>query len=189
MLLRACDCATADRPAAAALFWTLGPNQVGKAAIAAWRDLLVPGLARDPTVRLWPFEGSLAALIEPGRVTVAETYPADSLRQLRIRLAGSKRRRGDRTAVAPGLQAALDGLGAAASPALGDAIADGFGADPAGEDRFDSLIGLLGMLNVIEGRSPDGVPDDPWISRWEGWVLGQKPVPAAGPGRGRPPVP
>ena len=39
-LSRACDRATAERPAGAPLFWTLGANQVGKAAIAAWRTML-----------------------------------------------------------------------------------------------------------------------------------------------------
>ncbi|HTZ71380.1 MAG TPA: hypothetical protein VMB71_12070, partial [Acetobacteraceae bacterium] len=36
-LNRLCDCATAARPAGAPVFWTLGANQSGKAAIAAWR--------------------------------------------------------------------------------------------------------------------------------------------------------
>ena len=45
-LSRACDRATAERPAGAPLFWTLGANQTGKAAIAAWTGLLLPALAR-----------------------------------------------------------------------------------------------------------------------------------------------
>ena len=45
-LSRACDRATAERPAGAPLFWTLGANQSGKAAIAAWRDMLLPGAGR-----------------------------------------------------------------------------------------------------------------------------------------------
>ena len=43
-LSRLCDRATPDRPAGAPVFWTLGANQSGKAAIAAWRDLLLPAL-------------------------------------------------------------------------------------------------------------------------------------------------
>ncbi len=35
---------TPTRNAACALFWTLGGSQVGKAAIAGWRDLLAPAL-------------------------------------------------------------------------------------------------------------------------------------------------
>ena len=44
-LSRLCDRATALRPAGAPVFWTLGANQSGKAAIAAWRDWIVPALA------------------------------------------------------------------------------------------------------------------------------------------------
>jgi hypothetical protein len=72
-------------------------------------------------------------------------------------------------------------LAAAPDPALAAAIADGFGADAAGEDRFDSLLGLLCVLNVLDGRRPDGVPEDPWLKRWEGWVLGQTALPRALP--------
>jgi hypothetical protein len=56
-------------------------------------------------------------------------------------------------------------------------IADGFGADAAGEDRFDSTLGVLCVLNVLAGNRPDSVPDDPWLRRWEGWVLGQTALP------------
>jgi hypothetical protein len=63
------------------------------------------------------------------------------------------------------------------SAALGKAVAAGFGADAAGEDRFDSVIGLLGLIGVLDGARPDFVPDDPWVRRWEGWVLGQDKLP------------
>ncbi len=41
-LLRFSDRRTATRRAACCLFWTLGGNQVGKAALAGWREVLVP---------------------------------------------------------------------------------------------------------------------------------------------------
>jgi phosphatidate cytidylyltransferase len=44
-------------------------------------------------------------------------------------------------------------------------------------DRFDSLLGLLCVLTVLAGERPDTVPADPWITRWEGWVLGQTALP------------
>ncbi|MBD0274833.1 MAG: hypothetical protein ICV73_23265 [Acetobacteraceae bacterium] len=66
------------------------------------------------------------------------------------------------------------------SPALAAAVADGFGADAAGEDRFDSVVGLLGLIGVLDGARPDFVPDDPWVRRWEGWVLGQTAMPPYG---------
>lgn len=174
-LSRACDRATAERPAGAPLFWTLGANQTGKAAIAAWRDML---LAPGPPVRLWPFAGPFRSLLAPGTVAVAETYPAEAMRHLGIRPDGSKRRQADRAAVAPMLGAAMACLGVLASPVLEAAVLDGFGADAAGEDRFDCVLGVLCVLNVLAGHRPDDTPDDPWIRRWEGWVLGQTALPA-----------
>jgi hypothetical protein len=179
-LSRACDRATLERPPGAPLFWTLGANQSGKAAIAAWRDMLQPALIRGDRVRLWPFEGSFRALLAPGFVTIAETYPAEALRHLGVRLRGSKRRQSDRAVVAEPLLAAMDRLQVAPEPALVEAIADGFGADPAGEDRFDCILGVLCVINVLAGNRPDTTPDDPWLTAWEGWVLGQTALPAGG---------
>jgi hypothetical protein len=178
-LCRACDRATAERPAGAPLFWTLGANQSGKAAIAAWRDLLLPALATPEPPRLWPFEGNFRALLGPDRIVMAETYPAEALRHLGISLPGSKRRQADRAAVAGKLLAAMAVLRATPDAAMAATVAQGFGADAAGEDRFDSTLGLLCVLNVLAGNRPDGVPDDPWLCRWEGWVLGQTALPQA----------
>ncbi|MBV8591958.1 MAG: hypothetical protein JO212_18205, partial [Acetobacteraceae bacterium] len=68
-------------------------------------------------------------------------------------------------------------LKAAPTPLLVSAIKDGFGSDPAGEDKFDCVVGLLCVLNVIAGHRPDAAPPDPWIARWEGWVLAQTSMP------------
>jgi hypothetical protein len=179
-LSRLCDRATAERPAGAPLFWTLGANQSGKAAIAAWRDMLLPALALDDRVRLWPFEGPFRALLSPGRVAMAETYPAEALRHLGIKLRGSKRRQSDRAAVAPLLLAAMTRLDVVPSAGLVEAVAAGLGTDAAGEDRFDCLLGVLCVINVLAGRRPDNTPEDPWLTRWEGWVLGQTALPVVG---------
>jgi len=61
--------------------------------------------------------------------------------------------------------------------ALSRAVAEGFGADAAGEDRLDCVLGLLCLIAVLDGARPDHVPEDPWIRRWEGWVLGQTDMP------------
>ncbi len=167
-LNRACDRATAERPAGAPLFWTLGANQTGKGATVAWRDMLGPALTRGDPVALWPYAGPFRSLLAPGTVAVAETYPAEALRHLGIRLAGSKRRQADRAATAAPLLAAMRALGAVPAPALIAAVRNGFGAAADGEDRFDSVIGVLGVLNVLAGCRPDTAPDDPWIGRWEG---------------------
>ncbi|WP_428376992.1 hypothetical protein [Lichenicoccus sp.] len=187
-LLRHCDRATATRPAGAPVFWTLGANQSGKAAIAAWRDLLLPALAAEPhRLRLWPFDGTLAACAadaadQPGLVTLAETYPAEALDQLGLRIArsghapavrGSKRRQADRAALGPALLASLGRFGALADDRLRDMALAGFGSDAAGEDRFDSVAGLLCVLSVLGGQRCDQIPGDAWVQGWEGWVLGQ----------------
>lgn len=176
-LSRLCDRATVTRPAGAPVFWTLGANQSGKAAIAAWRDWLAPALAADAPIALWPFAGKLHGLLAKGRVALAEVYPAEALRQLGLKLLGSKRAEAPRIALAAPLRDAMARLGVAPTPALAAMIAAGFGADAAGEDRLDCVLGLLAMIAVLDGVRPDHVPDDPWIARWEGWVLGQSDMP------------
>jgi hypothetical protein len=177
-LNRVCDRATRLRPAGAPLPWTLGANQSGRAAIAAWRDWLAPALAAGAPYALWPFAGGLHALAAPGRLVLAECYPAEAIRTRGIPRLGSKRSAASRRATAPALHAALAALRIVPDAALAAEIADGFGARPDGEDRFDSLIGLLGVIAVLDGAQPDHVPEDPWITAWEGWVLGQTEEPA-----------
>ena len=178
-LSRWCDRATPERPAGAPLFWTLGANQSGKAAISAWRDLLLPAASGPAPPLLWPFHGPLLSLVQPGRVAVAETYPAEAMRQLSLRMGGSKRRQGDRAKLAAELAAAFAARLCILERALHAALHDGFGSDAAGEDRFDSVLGLLCVLGVLEGARPDTAPADPWVQRWEGWVLGQTALPVA----------
>jgi hypothetical protein len=179
-LSRLCDRATATRPAGAPVFWTLGANQSGKAAIAAWRDWLCPALAAGAPISLWPFEGGLHALLAPDRAAIAEVYPAEALRQLGLRIPGSKRAEAPRRALAPPLREAMSRLRVAPTPTLSAAIEAGFGADAAGEDRLDCVLGLLCLVAVLDGARPDHIPDDPWIRRWEGWVLGQSDMPREG---------
>ena len=172
-LNRVCDQATPDRPAGAPVFWTLGANQSGKAALSAWRELLIPALSEAPPPFLWPFDGPYLELLQPGRVAVAETYPAEAMRHLGLKQSGSKRRRSDRAAYAQALLTRIADMSLICSPELHRALLDGFGPGEDGEDRFDSLLGVLCILNVIQGRRPDTAPADPWIQKWEGWVLGQ----------------
>lgn len=176
-LSRVCDRATSERPAGAPLFWTLGANQSGKAAISAWREMLIPGLEDNDGLRLWPFDGPFRSLLKPGTVALAETYPAEAMRHLGIRLKGSKRRQADRITVGRSLRDAMARLGVIPDPAMAAATDDGFGGDAAGEDRFDCVLGLLCVINVLGGNRPDTAPDDPWLHNWEGWVLGQTALP------------
>ncbi len=174
-LLRRCDRRPATRPAACALFWTLGGSQVGKAAIAGWRDLLAPALRAGLDVGLWPFQGPLDDLLARHRFVVAETYPAEVYGHLDLTLRrhGGKRSQAARRASAAPCSPSCDGCGIVAEPAARAEIEDGFGAGASGEDRFDAVVGLLGMLNVVLGRRPSGEPDDPVVRRIEGWILGQ----------------
>jgi hypothetical protein len=176
-LCRACDRATAERPAGAPVFWTLGANQSGKAAISAWREVLIPALLGPAPPRLWPFEGAFRALLAPGAVAIAETYPAEAMRHLGLKPAGSKRRQADRAAYAPAVLTAMQPLRVAPSPALRRALEDGFGAGADGEDRFDCVLGVLCVVGVLAGLRPDDTPADPALARWEGWVLGQAALP------------
>jgi hypothetical protein len=56
---------------------------------------------------------------------------------------------------------------------LQQAIRDGFGSGASGEDRFDALVGLFGVLNVVLGYRSPGELDWSEIRMVEGWILGQ----------------
>jgi hypothetical protein len=184
-LHRRCDRSTPSRPAACPMFWTLGGNQVGKAAIVGWRDLLAPARRNGVDMAIWPFDGALADLMQAHRFVVAETYPGEVYGHLHLRLAlrshGGKRRQGGRAACAALLLAWAERLRVTLTPALADDITAGFGADPGADDRFDAVIGLFGLVNVLCGARPSGEPEDPAVRRIEGWILGQDATLADGP--------
>ena len=177
-LYRRCDRATGERLPASPIFWTLGPQQVGKAALSCWRELLVPA-RRAGAVRLWPFDGPLAALLAAGGAVAAETYPGEVYGHLGVAFRGPDGRRGRkgdraaRQANAGLLTAQAEALEVALAPALRRAIEAGFTAAEGDDDGFDALVGLLGLVNVLRGRRPPGEPADPEVRRIEGWILGQ----------------
>ena len=172
-LHRWCDRATPERPAGAPPFWTLGANQSGKAAITAWRDWLAPALAEGGPLDLWPFQGGLHGLLRTGRLAVAEVYPAEALRQLGLKLSGSKRDQAPRLILAEPLRAVLARLNVTPSADARAMIEDGFGRDAAGEDRLDCTLGLLALIAVLDGVRADSIPEDAMVRNWEGWVLGE----------------
>lgn len=180
-LRRACELAGPGQSAAAPLFWTLGPNQVGKAAISGWRDMLAPAL-RDPAldVALWPFAGSLSTLLRPGRIVVAETYPADYYSYLGMTVPVSKRTHVGRKAALQKTKQWMASRKLDATPALAMAIASRFGEDADGEDRFDAAVGLLAMLDIIQRGEPAKAPSNDRIRRIEGWILGRVQYQAPG---------
>ncbi len=174
-LLRRCERPTPYRGPASPLFWTLGGQQVGKAAIAGWKGVIVPALQSPMDVRLWPFHGSLDELTAPDTVTLAETYPADVAVQLGFDPPGrgwSKRNQDDRRRIGAGLLDWARGRGVELRPALVDRLRAGFGDRKDGEDPFDAALGLFGMLEVVLGHRAEGAPDDPAVRSVEGWILG-----------------
>lgn len=178
-LLRACD-----RPvpgvmgAASPVFWLVGAQQVGKAAISAWREVVEPAAAAAH-VRLWPFDGDLPGMVAAGTSVICECYPRAAYEwPLGFPRTGwSKRRQADRRARAAD---ALAWIAASSVPVRFDrgmraALDDGFGAAPAGEDPFDATMGALQVIAVLEGLMPAG-PDPAMPANQravEGWILGR----------------
>ena len=172
VLRRQCERATSDRRAACALFWTLGGNQVGKAAISGWREVVQP--ARRAGALLWPFEGELSSLAADGKLVVCETYPTEAYGHVgvRFRPGGSKQRQDDRREATSRLASRCEVHGVRLTADMADAIANGFGPRKDGEDPFDAAMGLFGMIEVVEGRRA-AIPARTDSPGWEGWILGQ----------------
>ena len=157
---------------AQSLFWLIGANQVGKAAISGWRDLLAPASASDTTLSIWPFDGRLDDLMTRPGIVVAETYPREVYRHLGLGISnGSKRRQSDRAADASRMRAWAHINGVRLTSQLQREIDDGFGPHGNGEDRFDAVVGLFGMLDVVLGNRASGEPEDD-TTKIEGWILG-----------------
>ena len=186
-LRRICERAYPNRRAAAPLFWTLGGQQVGKAAITGWRDVVIPEISRvsvnklnnRPSLKtsLWPFEGCFFDLMEPASTIIVETYPGEFYHHLEIDLhprsnmspelnagrvisspRGGKRSQDSRASNADKLLTWAENAGVVVSTHLKRVIYRGFGPGVAGEDQFDATIGLFGMLNVLLGMRPPGDP-------------------------------
>jgi hypothetical protein len=174
-LWRRCERPFEGRPPAGALFWLVGSQQVGRAALHGWRTILQPAGRRGAEVGLWPFDGDLDDLLSRRAVTVAEAYPAEFARQFGFARGGwSKRRRADRRRVGAALFAWGRGQRIDWDDDVARRVADGFGPGPSGEDAFDAVVGLLGLLRVVRGVQPPGPPALSRPARLvEGWILGQ----------------
>jgi hypothetical protein len=175
--LRRCDRAHAARRAASEMFWTLGPQAVGKATLTGWRDTLVPALTEcDRRYAIWPFDGQLFELLWRVDAVIVESYPAEDYGHLGLPMGSrgtAKTSQRHRQAVAARLMRWSSASGVDPDEALVREIGDGFGAGSDGEDRFDAVVGLFGMINtILTGREPP-LPDDPAIRRVEGWMFGR----------------
>jgi len=179
-LLRKCERAYNGRKAACALFWTLGGNQVGRAAISGWCDVLIPAILNaDISPAIWPFQGNLIDLLDSQNCIFVETYPAEACLHLGCEPPGrgwSKRKQADRMIVGIRLLNWAVARGVTLSDSLVSLIEDGFGPSKNGEDPFDSVLGIMSMLEVILGHRSDGAPKDQSIIKIEGWIFGQNPI-------------
>lgn len=178
-LRRLCDQPTAHRQAAAPLFWTMGAQQVGKAAISAWQQLLIPLISISQNkVGLWPFDGDLKNLLAVKQMVIAEVYPAEMYSHVGIRLIGedgrptSKRSQDARKRCATALFTTAEKVGCKLSDAAYQEVEIGFGSAADGEDRFDAFVGLMGMLLVVGQKLTEGRPPNDQIREVEGWLLG-----------------
>ncbi len=172
-LLRVCDHRTAHRQDACAIFWTLGGNQVGKAALAGWTEVVRPALLGGAA--LWPFDGDLAELARKPGVVIAETYPAEAYRMVGAAFftGQSKRRQSDRRGKADAVLRWASRYGVFLSGDVVAGLTDGFGSTASGEDQFDALMGLLKMIEVAEGRRPERTERHDVTVTWEGWIFGR----------------
>jgi hypothetical protein len=166
------------RRPASPLFWTMGGQQVGKAAILGWEKAIAPALL-NPSIALsiWPFDGEFRDLIHQTGIITVESYPAEYYQRLGIcfqrgRNGGGKRSQPARMVNA---QAILDWCATKdidLEPALIAWIYAGFGASLDGEDPFDSLVGLLGMISCLRDPSWIYEPLETPIRQIEGWIFG-----------------
>jgi len=170
-LLRRCERGGNGQKQACSLFWTLGGNQVGKAALYGWKDVLIPALRGGGPIGLWPFDGKLESLFAEKRLVVAETYPAECYGWFPGERIRSKADPDSRREFAKRLLDWAQASGVDVEDSLRIEIRDGFivGKD----DAFDSVIGLFGMLQVVLGKRDAGEPDDIATRDIEGWILGR----------------
>lgn len=174
-LLRVCDRAYPGRRSSAPIFWTMGAQQVGKAALHAWRELVAPALRCARPAQLWPMDGDLDVLLRRGGAILAEVYPRECYGQLGIAAAlRNKRAQPDRIAAGEILLAWARERPLELDPALVSELRHGCGDRPSAEDAFDSIVGLFGMIDVALGARRAGEPANPAIRQIEGWILGQR---------------
>jgi hypothetical protein len=119
---------------------------------------------------VWPFDGGLDNLLVAGRIIVAETYPAECYGWFfsePLKGKGKQEvRKGAGRHLLKWAETAFVGL----DSTLARTIEEGF---PEGDDAFDAVVGLCGMIEVVMGRRQPGELTNDKIRRIEGWIFGQ----------------
>lgn len=176
--LRLCERATSYRGNASCLFIPKAFKQVAGATRTGWREVVRPALQRDQTddrrVRLWPFDGDLGELVAPGNVVLGETYPGELYAHLDLE-GGSKRKPEWRRAQSGQLIQSAERAEVEMTDDLLEDIRAGFPdrGGPDGEDRFDALVGALGLVRIALGLDRCEAPADPSVRIIEGWIMGR----------------
>ena len=162
-LLRICERATALRGKACEIFWTLGASQVGRAAIAGWRDLLAPAV-REGIIALWPFDNLYSKSI-----TMAEIYPAETYAHIGLPRSFGKSSAESRGRQIPRIIDWCERHSIELGCSIGECRTD---------DEFDAIIGALGMIEAVSEPRCFTLPEDPAIRSVEGWIFGMAIQPA-----------
>jgi hypothetical protein len=134
--------------------------------------VLAPALRSGRNVVLWPFDGDLEDLLQRGKIAIAETYPAECYGWFLPEPLRGKGKLEVRRAVGSHLTKWAASLDLSLESTLLCMIEKGF---PEGDDAFDSVVGLFGMIEVVTGRRKPGHPSTDMAASLEGWILGQSP--------------
>ena len=171
-LLRQCEKAHGNRNDASPLFWTIGAKQVGKAALSGWKEVIFP--LHEKGALIWPFQ-TLQLTEKSKKLVLLETYPAQyyDFFEPRLMKGRSKRRQNDRVIAGSKILSWLNTRNVLVLPSLETRIKDGFGLSEDGEDPFDALVGLCGMLDVVLGNRSSSPRLSPLHLGQEGWIFGQ----------------
>jgi hypothetical protein len=176
-LLRRCDRRHCSRRAASEMFWAIGAAAVAKATIAGLRDTIRPALAEaGRTYAIWPFDGELSELLNRSDAVVVETYPTEAYLQLELQMGTGGRAKTSQTDRLGDTKRLLDWC--ADNAVIPDAelltqMLTGFGASKSGEDLFDAVVGLFGMIDTVRRAPEPDLPDDADVRQIEGWMFGQ----------------
>ena len=93
----------------------------------------------------------------PGSIVAAETYPAECYGWFSKEPLDGKRNQDDRRKFGASLLRWADAQKVTLEDGLRKEIHDGFSQ---GDDAFDAVVGLFGMLQVCLGQRPPGEPND-----------------------------
>jgi Transcription elongation factor, GreA/GreB, C-term len=176
-MLRRCDRPHCGHGGASPMFWALGPKAVAKMTLAGWRNTIRPALAEPRRLyTIWPFDGPMAELLEGSDAVIVETYPRDAYLQLGLKMGlpgTAKTKQADRAADAPCMFDWCVANAVRPEDRLSDQITGGFGDGKDGEDQFDAVVGLFGMIDAMRRASEPELPDDPQVRLVEGWMFGR----------------